>query len=164
MNNTTQEEIKAGILGANKAKSTVEDFRKYEEGTEQRVLDHYRDMRTYQTVDFYRRMEQKYSFQNGSYRKLMTIEEAFDELEHYVVRRSRGFLLFFCAIDRCFSFSVIVSHTDPHKILPPLLRTPRTLTWTSRTSSICFRRQKEFVAQGKRPSDAFLSGCQHLTD
>ena len=103
MNNTTQEEIKAGILGANKAKSTVEDFRKYEEGTEQRVLDHYRDMRTYQTVDFYRRMEQKYSFQNGSYRKLMTIEEAFDELEHYVVRRSRGFLLFFAR-------SIDVSH------------------------------------------------------
>jgi hypothetical protein len=43
-------------------------------------------MRRFQTVDFYRKMEEKYSFENGKYRRLMTIEEAFAELEHYVVR------------------------------------------------------------------------------
>ena len=63
-----------------------EDFRVYDENTsEQRVVDHYRDMRTFHTVNFYRRMEQKYSFENGNYRRFMTIEEAFDELESYVV-------------------------------------------------------------------------------
>lgn len=63
-----------------------EDFRIYDENTsEQRVVDHYRDMRTFHTVDFYRRMEQKYSFENGNYRRFMTIEEAFDQLESYVV-------------------------------------------------------------------------------
>jgi hypothetical protein len=63
-----------------------EDFRKYsEETSEQRVVSHYRDMRRFQTVHFYRRMEEKYSFENGTYRKLMTIDEAFKELEHYVV-------------------------------------------------------------------------------
>jgi hypothetical protein len=63
-----------------------EDFRIYDENTsEQRVVDHYRDMRTFHTVDFYRRMEQKYSFENGTYRRFMTIEEAFEELESYVV-------------------------------------------------------------------------------
>jgi hypothetical protein len=63
-----------------------EDFRIYSEETSlPRVVDHYRDMRKYQTVDFYRKMEQKYSFENRNYRKLMTIEEAFAELEHYVV-------------------------------------------------------------------------------
>lgn len=79
---------KTVVLSNNKAKSDTNEFRKYEEEeTEARVLDHYRDMRTYQTVDFYRRMEAKYSFENGTYRRLMTIEEAFDELEQYVVRK-----------------------------------------------------------------------------
>lgn len=62
-----------------------EEFRVYsQEATPQRVIDHYRDMRTFQTVSFYRKMEQKYDFTNGAYRKLMTIEEAFVELENYV--------------------------------------------------------------------------------
>ena len=65
---------------------TEEEFRIYDEATSlPRVVEHYRDMRRYQTVDFYRRMEQKYDFTNGNYRKLMTIEEAFVELENYVV-------------------------------------------------------------------------------
>lgn len=59
-------------------------FRNYD-ATEQRVLDHYRDMRTYETVEFYRRMEEKYSFDEGHYRRILTIEEAFDELENYEV-------------------------------------------------------------------------------
>jgi hypothetical protein len=61
-------------------------FRVYSEETSiPRVVEHYRDMRTFQTVDFYRRMEQKYDFEIGNYRRLMSIEEAFAELEHYVV-------------------------------------------------------------------------------
>jgi len=74
----------AGILHANKGKREAGDFRGYD-STKQRVLDHYRDMRTSQTVEFYRRMEKKYTFDEGQYRALMTIAEAFDELEHYVV-------------------------------------------------------------------------------
>lgn len=53
----------------------------------QRVLDHYRDMRTFQTVAFYEKMSQKYSFAHGAYRRRMTIEQAFEELEGYVVRK-----------------------------------------------------------------------------
>jgi inositol oxygenase len=65
---------------------TLEDFRTYtqDEDTPARVVEHYRDMRQYQTVEFYQRMEKKYSFENGAYRKLMTIEEAFVELENYI--------------------------------------------------------------------------------
>ena len=63
-----------------------EAFRIYDEVTsERRVVEHYRDMRAFQTVAFYRRMESKYSFENGQYRRLMTVEEAFEELERYVV-------------------------------------------------------------------------------
>lgn len=62
-----------------------EEFRVYDEETSlPRVIEHYRDMRQYQTVDFYRRMEEKFNFDNGNYRKLMTIEEAFAELEQYI--------------------------------------------------------------------------------
>lgn len=69
-----------------------EDFRVYDEVTsDPRVVQHYKDMRAFQTLDFYRRMEQKFSFENGTYRCLMKIEEAFDELEHYIVRRMRAF-------------------------------------------------------------------------
>jgi inositol oxygenase len=49
-----------------------------------RVVDHYRDMRINHTVDFYKKMEKKYDFSNGAYRRIMTIEEAFKELENYV--------------------------------------------------------------------------------
>lgn len=67
-----------------------EDFRIYSEDTSlKRVVEHYRDMRRFQTVDFYRRMEQKYSFENGKFRKRMTMEEALTELEDYVVWLSR---------------------------------------------------------------------------
>ena len=68
---------------------TDEEFRIFDEATSlPRVVEHYRDMRRHQTVEFYRRMEQKYDFTNGNYRKLMTIDEAFVELENYVVRRT----------------------------------------------------------------------------
>jgi hypothetical protein len=38
-------------------------------------------MRENQTVEFYKRMEQKYSFENGHCRARMTIREAFKALE-----------------------------------------------------------------------------------
>eukprot|EP00816_Leptocylindrus_hargravesii_P012885 CAMPEP_0196825746 /NCGR_PEP_ID=MMETSP1362-20130617/93234_1 /TAXON_ID=163516 /ORGANISM="Leptocylindrus danicus, Strain CCMP1856" /LENGTH=304 /DNA_ID=CAMNT_0042206231 /DNA_START=573 /DNA_END=1488 /DNA_ORIENTATION=+ len=60
-------------------------FRVYsaDEDTPARVIEHYRDMRSNHTVEFYKRMEQKYSFENGGRRK-MTIEQAFAELEDYI--------------------------------------------------------------------------------
>jgi hypothetical protein len=68
------------------SKQQQQELQRRQQQLQQRVSDHYRDMRTNQTVDFYRRMEAKYSFANGAYRRLMTIEEAFAELDHYVVR------------------------------------------------------------------------------
>jgi len=71
-----------------------EDFRIYNEETSPaRVVQHYKDMRMNHTVAFYRKMEDKYSFENGTYRRLMTIDEAFDELEHYVVCTDFDWLL-----------------------------------------------------------------------
>lgn len=62
-----------------------EEFRIYDANdSPARVVEHYRDMRNFHTIDFYRKMEDKYDFSNGNYRKLMTIEEAFAELESYV--------------------------------------------------------------------------------
>lgn len=49
-----------------------------------RVVEHYTDMRKYQTVAFYKKMEQKYDFSNGNYRRKLSILEAFAELENYV--------------------------------------------------------------------------------
>ena len=64
-----------------------DDFRVYSEETSPpRVVQHYKDMRLHHTVDFHRRMEEKYSFEHGKFRRRMTIDEAFAELEHYVVR------------------------------------------------------------------------------
>ncbi|KAL3810795.1 hypothetical protein ACHAXA_006825 [Cyclostephanos tholiformis] len=96
--------IVRSILETNSIAKPVEGFRSYGDGggdggddgdgdggTPKRVLMHYRDMRTYQTVEFHDRMATKYSFENGKYRcvlcevmRLMTIEEAFVELEDYV--------------------------------------------------------------------------------
>lgn len=62
-----------------------EEFRVYDvNDSPARVVEHYRDMRRFQTMEFYRKMEKKYDFSNGKYRRLMTIEEAFSELENYV--------------------------------------------------------------------------------
>ena len=77
------------MIQANHTNATAkkqDEFRVYDEQTsEPRVVQHYKDMRRFQTVDFYRKMEQKYSFDNGTYRRLMTMEEALDELENYIV-------------------------------------------------------------------------------
>lgn len=62
-----------------------EAFRVYDvRDSPARVVEHYRDMRRFQTLEFYEKMERKYDFSNGNYRRLMTIEEAFLELENYV--------------------------------------------------------------------------------
>lgn len=62
-----------------------EEFRVYDsKESPGRVVEHYRDMRRFQTLRFYEKMEKKYDFSNGNYRRLMTIEEAFAELENYV--------------------------------------------------------------------------------
>lgn len=62
-----------------------EEFRVYDsKESPDRVVNHYKDMRKNQTVAFYNKMLHKYDFTNGAYRKLMTIEEAFDELECYI--------------------------------------------------------------------------------
>jgi inositol oxygenase len=62
-----------------------EAFRVYTTAdTPSRVIDHYTDMRRFHTVDFYKKMEKKYDFSNGNYRRKMTIFEAFTELENYV--------------------------------------------------------------------------------
>lgn len=62
-----------------------EEFRVYDvNDSPARVVEHYKDMRRFQTMEFYRKMEKKYDFSNGKYRRLMTIEEAFSELENYV--------------------------------------------------------------------------------
>lgn len=64
---------------------TDESFRVYTStDSPSRVVEHYTDMRRFQTVDFYARMEKKYDFSNGNYRRKMTILEAFSELENYV--------------------------------------------------------------------------------
>ncbi|KAL7526891.1 hypothetical protein ACHAWF_001957, partial [Thalassiosira exigua] len=74
----------AKSIQTNASTKAQEDFRTYDAETPERVREHYRDMRANQTVAFYEKMEEKYSFENGKYRRLMTIEEAFEELEEYV--------------------------------------------------------------------------------
>ena len=68
------------ILEGNVSAKPAEGFRSYGEGVDsegagdsgggapERVLAHYRDMRTYQTVEFYDRMATKYSFDDGKHR------------------------------------------------------------------------------------------------
>ena len=56
-------------IQTNSATKAQEEFRTYDESdTPERVVQHYRDMRTFQTVEFYESMERKYSFEGGNYR------------------------------------------------------------------------------------------------
>lgn len=56
-------------IQTNAATKAADEFRSYDEATTPaRVVQHYRDMRTHQTLAFYRRMEAKYSFEDGRYR------------------------------------------------------------------------------------------------
>ncbi len=61
----------------------VEDFRNYKDSDRQEVVEnHYRSMRTNQTVSFVEKMNQKYTFDTP--RTRMSIREAFRVLETYV--------------------------------------------------------------------------------
>lgn len=61
------------------------EFRNYTDSALQmRVAAHYRGMRQNQTVDFHKRMEEKYSFAPEKHRAVMSIQEAFQALEKYV--------------------------------------------------------------------------------
>ena len=83
------------ILGLNTTSKSVVGFRSYNDTTTnvdvegqgvttaaavtvtattpERVLNHYRNMRTYQTVDFHNRMMEKYTFNNGKYRYVIIV-------------------------------------------------------------------------------------------
>jgi hypothetical protein len=61
----------------------TEEFRNYKDSLRQKVVeDHYRAMRKNQTLEFARKMKQKYSFEQP--RAYMTIREAFERLTTYV--------------------------------------------------------------------------------
>lgn len=78
-------DIPAGFQDIKTNEKADESFRVYTStDSPSRVVDHYTDMRRFQTVDFYKKMENKYDFSNGKYRRKMTILEAFAELENYV--------------------------------------------------------------------------------
>lgn len=55
-------------IQTNAATKTQKDFRTYDDETPARVVEHYKDMRAHQTVEFYDRMAEKYSFEDGKYR------------------------------------------------------------------------------------------------
>ena len=57
-------------IQTNSATKIIEDFRTYtrDKDTPDRVVEHYRDMRQFQTLEFYERMEKKYSFESKYYR------------------------------------------------------------------------------------------------
>lgn len=60
-----------------------EQFRNYKDSARHELVsNHYRNMRTNQTLDFVKRMHEKYSFETP--RAMMTIREAFTALETYV--------------------------------------------------------------------------------
>ncbi|CAM9905219.1 unnamed protein product [Chrysoparadoxa australica] len=63
-----------------------EHFRAYDESSKyaERVRQHYKLMRTHQTLEFNKRIREKYSFEDGKERAKMTVKQAFDELENYV--------------------------------------------------------------------------------
>jgi inositol oxygenase len=60
----------------------IKDFRVYD-GSNQTVVEHYRDMRMNQTLEFSRRMQDKFTFANGG-RTKMTIKEGFEVLKTFV--------------------------------------------------------------------------------
>ena len=61
-------------IQTNSSTKTQEEFRTYDTSeTPERVIEHYKDMRTNQTVEFYDRMAEKYSFENGKYRLVIIL-------------------------------------------------------------------------------------------
>ena len=93
-------DVVASILESNTGAKSVGKFRSYggddddddddddEDGgggAPKRVLMHYKDMRTYQTVEFHDRMSTKYSFEDGKYRFVAFVP--FAEREKSNIRR-----------------------------------------------------------------------------
>jgi inositol oxygenase len=67
------------------AAKEVSEFRNYVDSKRQDVVStHYKDMRKGQSVEYVKRMHEKYSFADGKFRKKMTIREAFEILDTYV--------------------------------------------------------------------------------
>lgn len=64
----------------------LDEFRNYETSSRQNTVEqHYKDMRSFQTVDFVKKMHEKYSFKTGFQpRAIMSVREAFRCLESYV--------------------------------------------------------------------------------
>ena len=63
----------------------AEEFRNYANSDRQSVVEqHYRMMRTFQTMEFCKKMQIKYDFTDGKHRAVMSIREAFKKLETYV--------------------------------------------------------------------------------
>ena len=62
-----------------------EDFRNYKDSdNHDTVKNHYREMRKNQTVEFVKKMHDKYSFAPGRERARLTIKQVFKVLENYV--------------------------------------------------------------------------------
>lgn len=71
------------IEGVKTGAKSDEDFRVYD-GAPPRVMNHYSKMRQRQSVAFYEKMERLNSFEDGAHRRLLTLTEAFEQLEQYV--------------------------------------------------------------------------------
>ena len=75
---TTTDEDTCGLI------KSKEEFRNYVDSDRQSVVeDHYRNMRTFQTVEFVNEMHRIYSFKHGG-RAKMTIRDAFKLLKSYI--------------------------------------------------------------------------------
>jgi inositol oxygenase len=63
----------------------VKEFRNYQDSAfQESVSNHYRLMRSNQSVAYVERMHQKYSFADGQFRARYTVREVFKLLESYV--------------------------------------------------------------------------------
>ena len=74
----------AGPPLANDSRSMLRDYDDAVNPRSDTVRTHYRLMREGQTLDFVRRMLQKYSFDDGQFRAKMTVRQAFSALDGYV--------------------------------------------------------------------------------
>ena len=93
-------------------------------------------------------MEKKYSFENGAYRRLMTMEEAFEELEHYVVSvlAPKGFWVGPYAKSFGFSQTKHEKNTVVSTCVSLLLhRMPQIQIWIYQTSYTCSKLPRRFA-------------------
>lgn len=71
------------LEGVKTSDKSDEAFRVYD-GAPERVQRHYANMRAKQSVAFYAKMERLNSFEGGAYRRMLTLTEAFEQLQSYV--------------------------------------------------------------------------------